>query len=58
MAGGRGVVRGGDRGRVGVGGGLERVRIGRGRSSTTYWTIEIARWQNGRTDRDRLLLHT
>jgi hypothetical protein len=48
----------GDRGRVGVGGGLERGRIGRGRSSTAYWTIEIARWQNGRTEGGRLLLHT
>jgi hypothetical protein len=35
-----------------------RERIGWGRSSTAYWTIEIARWQNGRTDRGRLLLHT
>jgi hypothetical protein len=57
-AGGRGGERCGDRGRVGVSGGLERERIGRGRSSTAYWTIEIARWQNDRTERGRLLLHT
>jgi hypothetical protein len=57
-AGGRGGERYGDRGWGGVGGGLERARIGRGRSSTAYWTIEIARWQNGRTEGGRLLLHT
>jgi hypothetical protein len=36
---------------------VEGARIGRGRSSTAYRTIEIARWQNGRTKRGRLLLH-
>jgi hypothetical protein len=37
---------------------VEGAHIGRGRSSTAYRTIEIARWQNGRTERGRLLLHT
>jgi hypothetical protein len=37
---------------------VEGTRIGRGRRSTAYRTIEIARWQNGRTERGRLLLRT
>jgi hypothetical protein len=37
---------------------VEGTRIGRGRRFTAYRTIEIARWQNGRTEGGRLLLRT